>query len=152
MKKLITIAAETLFATHYHELTVFIDKETQHLYLEVLETDGKIVFLNKIRPGTTSSSYGLHAARLAGLPLSVIRSAESYQRIHAKHEIEDAQGLQKDLDNLFIENPGEDCEENIRKKNEGIIQQLDDMNVDEISPREALLFLYDLKNSLNNNP
>ncbi len=150
MKKLISISAETLFATHFHELTVFMDKETQHLYLEVLETEGKIVFLNKIRPGTTSSSYGLHAARLAGLPLSVIRAAESFQKIHAKHEIEDVQGLQKDLDNLFTEEQGEDYEEIIHKKYEEIIQQLDTINIDEMSPREALLFLYELKNYLNN--
>ncbi|NQU80412.1 MAG: DNA mismatch repair protein MutS [Bacteroidetes bacterium] len=151
MKKLISISAETLFATHYHELTVFNDKESQHLYLEVLETDGKIVFLNKIRKGNTSSSYGLHAARLAGLPLSVLRSAETYQKIHAKHEIQDVESLQKDLENLFTEEPEYDYEETKRKKYEEIVHQLDTVNIDEMTPRGALTFLYELKNYLNEN-
>ena len=149
MKKLISISAETLFATHYHELTVFNDKETQHLFLEVLETDGKIVFLNKIRKGNTSSSYGLHAARLAGLPMSVLRSAETYQKIHAKHEIQDAESLQKDLENLFTEEPENDYEENRRMKYEEIAHQLATVNIDEMTPRGALTFLYELKNFLN---
>ena len=149
MKKLISISAETLFATHYHELTVFNDKETQHLFLEVLETDGKIVFLNKIRKGNTSSSYGLHAARLAGLPMSVLRSAETYQKIHAKHEIQDAESLQKDLENLFTEEPENDYEENRRMKYEEIAHQLATVNTDEMTPRGALTFLYELKNFLN---
>lgn len=149
MKKLISIAAETLFATHYHELTVFKDKDSQHLYLEVLETDGKIVFLNKIRKGNTSSSYGLHAARLAGLPTSVLKSAENYQKIHEKHEIQDAESLQKDLNNLFTEEIENDYEENKRIKHEEIAHQLSKVNIDEMSPRSALTFLYELKNYLN---
>lgn len=151
MKKLITIAAATLFATHYHELTVFKNKDSQHLYLEVLETDGKIVFLNKICKGNTSSSYGLHAARLAGLPLSVLKSAENYQKIHAKHEIQDVESLQNDLDNLFSEEPANDYIETMRMHYEKIINQIETLNVDELTPREALTFLYELKNSLNKN-
>jgi len=154
MKKLISISAETLFATHYHELTSFKDRDSQHLFLEVLETDGKIVFLNKIRKGNTSSSYGLHAAKLAGLPLSVLKSAETYQKIHAKHEIQDAASMQKDLENLFVDEPAYeyDYEENKRIKYDEIVRKLATVNIDEITPRDALTFLYDLKNYLNENP
>jgi len=79
----------------------------------------------------------------------VLRSAETYQKIHAKHEIQDAESLQKDLENLFTEEPENDYEENRRMKYEEIAHQLATVNIDEMTPRGALTFLYELKNFLN---
>ena len=68
----------TIFATHYHELT---ELETtlpglENLQLEVKEWEGKIIFLHTVRPGRSDKSYGIHVARLAGLPAPLLRRAE----------------------------------------------------------------------------
>ena len=68
----------TMFATHYHELTV-LEKQIQgvkHYNIDVLEEEGKIVFLHKIVRGSASRSYGIHVARLAGVPEPLLDDAE----------------------------------------------------------------------------
>ena len=74
--------ARTLFATHYHELN-----EMEHLYqrirnfnVSVLEKDGRIVFLRKLMPGGSEHSFGIHVARLAGMPGSIVKRAEEVLR------------------------------------------------------------------------
>ena len=61
-----TIGAKTLFATHYHELAQLVHPRLQRLCLDVLETEGKIVFLKKVIEGIAAHSYGVHVAELAG--------------------------------------------------------------------------------------
>lgn len=67
----------TLFATHYHELTVLEDhiKGVKNLNVDVQEQSGNIVFLHKIAEGSTSRSYGIHVAKLAGVPSQVLETA-----------------------------------------------------------------------------
>ncbi|MBR5926771.1 MAG: DNA mismatch repair protein MutS, partial [Firmicutes bacterium] len=69
----------TLFATHYHELTSLSGeiKGVKNLNVQVSEENGNIVFLHKIVPGSASRSYGIHVAKLAGVPKRVLDSAES---------------------------------------------------------------------------
>jgi DNA mismatch repair protein MutS len=143
MKRLIAMGGETLFATHYHELTSFEDQRVQQLYLEVLEVAGSIVFTNKIRPGNAPSSYGLHAAKLAGIPSGVLQSAEKYQKIHAAQERRDSAVLQRELDELFVqeEQPqASTCPPEYRQ----IIDELRSIDADTLSPRDALELLYQL--------
>lgn len=68
----------TLFATHYHELTILLKdiSTVKNLNVEVIDHDGHIVFLHKIVEGSASRSYGIHVARIAGVPDSVLTSAE----------------------------------------------------------------------------
>lgn len=70
--------AKTLFATHYFEMTELADDypSVLNLHVAVDETDDGIVFLRKIKPGIADKSYGIHVARLAGLPKSVLKQAE----------------------------------------------------------------------------
>jgi DNA mismatch repair protein MutS len=72
-------AAAPLFATHYHELAQLADSlpQLRNYQVQVREQDGEVVFLHKIAPGSTDKSYGIHVARLAGVPLAVIERAES---------------------------------------------------------------------------
>ncbi len=76
------LAARTLFATHYHELTVLADRlpGVRNLNVDVAEENGTIVFLHKIVEGSASRSYGIHVARLAGVPEPVLTAAESKLR------------------------------------------------------------------------
>lgn len=68
----------TLFATHYHELTILENELNgfKNLNVDVAEINGNIVFLHKIVPGSASKSYGIHVAKLAGIPNSVLKAAE----------------------------------------------------------------------------
>ena len=72
------IAAKTLFATHYHELTVLADRlpRVENIQVLVREHEGRIVFLHRVVPGACDSSYGLHVARMAGVPESVLERAQ----------------------------------------------------------------------------
>lgn len=72
------IQSKTLFATHYHELTELSEvlPRLRNLYVEIAEEGSELVFLYKIKPGAASKSYGVYAARLAGLPRPVVRRAE----------------------------------------------------------------------------
>jgi DNA mismatch repair protein MutS len=77
----------TLFATHYHELTRLVDilPGCENYKATVEEVGGEIVFLHRIEPGAESSSYGVHVARLAGLPKRVTdRAAEILDRLEAE--------------------------------------------------------------------
>ena len=80
-----TIKAKTLFATHYHELTRLTHESLQLLCLEVLETSGEVIFLKRIKEGASENSYGLHVARLAGIPQKVIDRAAKIIAVLQKH-------------------------------------------------------------------
>lgn len=71
-----TLKARTFFATHYHELTRIRHKALQLLCLEVQDRAGHIVFTKKIKSGASENSYGLHVARLAGIPAVIIERAQ----------------------------------------------------------------------------
>jgi DNA mismatch repair protein MutS len=70
------IGARTLFATHFHELTGLAHERVANLSMEVLDREGEIVFLKRVREGPSSNSYGIHVARLAGLPEETLVYAE----------------------------------------------------------------------------
>jgi len=74
---LAAVGARTLFATHYHELTALADRfaNVGNLSVTVREWNDEIVFLHRIRPGATDRSYGIHVAKLAGLPAPVVARA-----------------------------------------------------------------------------
>jgi len=84
------IGAKTLFATHYHELTDLADQfpEVENANVLVREWGDEVVFLHRIGPGATDKSYGIHVARLAGLPGSVVERARellhSFEEEHAR--------------------------------------------------------------------
>lgn len=71
------VGARTLFATHYHELSRVRHPRLADWCLDVLETEGTVVFLKKIKPGSSGNSYGIHVARLAGIPEPVLSRART---------------------------------------------------------------------------
>ena len=73
------IKSKTLFATHYHELTLLEHSALKNLSLDVRENNSEIVFLKRIKKGPADASYGIHVAGLAGLPEEVIMRAEEIQ-------------------------------------------------------------------------
>ena len=74
--------AVTLFATHYHELTMLDTSDIALLHMDVKEEKGSVIFLRKAVEGVAASSYGIHVAKLAGMPRSVVNEALSFQKKH----------------------------------------------------------------------
>ena len=73
------IGAKTLFATHYHELTS-LEASLEHLvnvHVATLEQNGQVTFLHKIEPGPADKSYGIHVAKIAGLPVDLLARADA---------------------------------------------------------------------------
>nr|MCR4948296.1 DNA mismatch repair protein MutS [Treponema sp.] len=71
-----TIGCKTFFATHYHELSRMEHPHLKMLCMDVLEQNGSVVFLRKVKEGVTENSYGIHVAKLAGIPQAVIDRAK----------------------------------------------------------------------------
>jgi len=84
------IGCRTLFATHYHEITAMADElpGVTNLHVAVREWQDRIIFLYRILPGKTDRSYGIHVAKIAGLPESAIRRANQLLETLAVHEKE----------------------------------------------------------------
>ncbi len=133
-----------LFATHYHELTALAAK-LDHLAcysLRVKEWQGDVVFLHEVVPGAADRSYGIHVAKLAGLPGAVVRRAEAILAILEKGEAAGAlTRLAEDLP-LFSA-ARKPVAEPVRPS--AVETALAEVRPDDLSPREALELLYRLK-------
>ena len=132
--------ALTLFATHYFELTEFPKEHhaALNVHVSAAESGHDIVFLHAIEPGPASRSYGIQVARLAGMPASVIHHAR-----HALQTLQDQQQLQHSQIDLFsTPPPATDAATAPPSQLEQELQQLDP---DQMTPREALAALYALK-------
>jgi len=143
------IGARTLFATHYHELTSLEEEFSGIKNSNVLveEDEEGVHFLHKIVPGRANQSYGIEVARLAGLPKEIILNAENI-----------LMSLEKDneLENLKQEKRKEKSKKNQKEKkqmalfrsNDPIISKLEEKDVLDMTPMEAMNFIYELKKEL----
>ncbi len=139
------IKAKTLFSTHYHELT-FLEKDLKQLknvHVSALEENGKVTFLHKVKPGAVDKSYGIHVAALAKLPSSLIDRAEDILDVYEKKNIKKETFTQTSL--FELTQP-----ELVEKKNP-VEEKIKEINPLEMTPMEALSFLYDLKKEIKEN-
>jgi DNA mismatch repair protein MutS len=128
----------TLFATHYFELTRLNEefKQLANVHLSAIEHQHSIVFLHSVNEGAASQSYGLQVAALAGVPNSVIRNAKKQLRLLEQNSAaQNPQGDLFDQNRLTAEEPEE----------HPLLAALRLLQPDELSPREALERLYQLK-------
>jgi DNA mismatch repair protein MutS len=135
--------ARTLFATHYHELTMLAEKlpRVRNLRVGVKEAASGIVFLHSIEPGAASKSYGIEVAKLAGLPAPVIERARRVLRQHEKQErfaaanvqVETAEPVQ-----LTIFTP----------LSQRIVDRIEATDVNSLTPLQALNLLEELQQEL----
>lgn len=138
------IKAKTLFATHYHELTELADSYPGlvNLSVAVKQEGGEIVFLRKVVPGATDKSYGIEVARLAGLPPWIItRAKQILAKLEASQnkDLRLSQIVSGGYDQLSLFVPTTTAPDPIR-------EELAELDLDSLSPREALNILYDWKN------
>ena len=134
----------TLFSTHYHELTALENKlkRLKNVHVEALETENGVSFLHKVIDGPTDKSYGINVASLAGLPKSLIERSKQILKI-LEEDNKSERGIALDLFN-FEEY---DNKEEVQKESKAslIKKRLDSVDVNRMSPIEALNLLYELK-------
>ena len=136
------IKAKTLFSTHYHELT-FLEKDLKQLknvHVSAIEENGRVTFLHKVKPGAIDKSYGIHVASLANLPKSLIERAEDVLNVYEKKSIKKEVFTQTSLFELN--------EEEIVEKENPIEEKIKEINPLEMTPMEAINFLYNLKKEI----
>lgn len=129
------LQAKTLFSTHYHELTNLEDEHAtmKNVHVDVQEKKGEIEFRYRIVKGKADKSYGINVARLAKLPKVVLERASSLLKGFESQD--NTSGYQP---NLFIM-------DEVKPEKSKLIQKLQTIDVDELTPREALACLYELK-------
>ncbi len=133
-----SVAARTLFATHYHELTK-LDKTLERLenyHASVKESEDEIIFLKKILPGPGNKSYGIHVAKMAGLPQIILDRANEILLHHIKNSKEKGNYLPK----------GNNDQISIFKENDkSYLKDLKHIDINKLTPIEALKILDNLK-------
>jgi DNA mismatch repair protein MutS len=130
------LRAKTLFATHYHELTQLADilPGVRNYNVAVTEADGTVVFLHKIIPGGADRSYGIHVAQLAGIPRPIIQRATEIMG-----------DLEKSSGQAIRINPHTAQQVALFPETNPLLEELNNMDMNSISPIEALNKLYELQ-------
>ena len=137
------IGARTLFATHYHELTLLAERLARltNLRVTVKETLSGIVFLHTVESGPANKSYGIEVAKLAGLPAGVIARAREVLKVHERAEtqqVREASPTQSVQMQMTMFTP----------LSQRIVDRLAEADVDGLTPREALNLLAELQREL----
>lgn len=170
VNRLVEIGCLTLFATHYFELTQLVNPaESQHasirnVHVAASEVDGQLLLLHQIKDGAASSSFGLHVAKMAGIPTQVLNDAKRYLVDNLKTEsvkaIDDKNELAKSVKDKraqiydsepkqtkeYIVSPSQSIA-TIPQQNQlfSLKEELAEINPDNLTPKQAHDFLYHLK-------
>lgn len=130
------IKCKTLFSTHYHELTDLENnlENLKNIHVSAIEENGKVTFLHKIKEGSIDKSYGIHVAKLASLPSSLISRADDILKIYENKEMKRDIKVQESLP-LYEE------------KNE-IEEKIKNLDILSLTPIDALNILYKLKEDI----
>ncbi|MGT2887884.1 DNA mismatch repair protein MutS [Streptococcus didelphis] len=143
------VGAKTLFATHYHELTELSTslKRLKNVHVATLEKDGEVTFLHKISEGPADKSYGIHVAKIAGLPQGLLKRAshiledlESHSkslRCDSQAQTRNEKAVKQDQLSLFSLSQGEE-----------ILEAIKNCDLLNITPMQAMSLLAEFKNKL----
>ena len=136
---------KTLFATHYHELNMMADsfERINNVNVSVKESKDSVIFLRKLVPGGSAHSFGIHVAQMAGMPKGLILSAKKMlKKLEKSHNVGNdfSKNNESDLQLSFfnLDNP----------KLEELKEDLISLNIDELTPIEALIKLNEIKRIL----
>jgi len=137
------LKAYSLFATHYFEITELAEQlgDVNNLHLDAVEHGQDIVFMYHIKDGPANQSYGIQVARLAGLPNKVLHTAEDKLRA-LENEASKALSNQSHQHSMDFSSPAPVRENPLE-------QRLKSIDPDELTARQALDLLYELKSTLN---
>jgi DNA mismatch repair protein MutS len=142
------VAARTLFATHYHELTDAADylPRVRNFHLAVEEKGGEVRYLHKVEPGRAEKSFGIYVAQLAGLPKPVIRRATELLDNH--NGAAERTSTMKAKNESPRGNPYGNMDGNIK----AALEALAALDINQLSPVEALTRLYELQRRITARP
>jgi len=137
------VGARTLFATHYHELTLLADRlaRLKNVRVTVRENSNGIVFLHTVEAGAANKSYGIEVARLAGLPAKVIGRAREVLKVHERAEsqqVREAAPERTPTLQMTMFTP----------LSQRIVDRIEEIDVDGLTPRDALALIADLQREL----
>ena len=146
--------AKTLFATHYHELNEMeqLYPRVKNFHVTVREIDRNIVFLRKLEPGGTEHSFGIHVARMAGMPLSIVKRAEQVLKdLETAHRagagIADGEAMKSDITD--VKEPVGGIQLSMFQLDDPVLIQIRDevkgLDIDSLTPLEALNKLNEIK-------
>ncbi|NLZ52935.1 MAG: DNA mismatch repair protein MutS, partial [Thermoanaerobacteraceae bacterium] len=139
------LKCKTLFATHYHELTALKSlKGIKNYKITVKEKGEDVIFLRKIVPGEADKSYGIQVAKLAGVPSPVINRAKKFLSNLEQNRASNRASIPEIA--ATEDNAPNETQLNLEHlKNQEIIEKIKALNIDTITPLEALNFLYSIK-------
>ncbi len=135
------LRSKTLFATHYHELTELAEvlPRLMNFHVAIAEQAGEITFLYKIEPGSAEKSFGVYAAKLAGLPRPVVRRAEELLQ-----EYENQEGVTEEELVAYLRTSNiQDAKASVNESR--IVRELLELDLNSLSPVEALMKLFELR-------
>ncbi|MCO7128234.1 DNA mismatch repair protein MutS [Sporolactobacillus shoreicorticis] len=160
------IAAKTFFSTHYHELT-FLEKKLDRLrniHVGAMEENGTVVFLHKVLDGKADKSYGIHVAKLAGLPENLIERADEILRgleqspeqatgseslpVHEAAAAAEVIEEEPEQLALFAEPKREEVSSGLGKRERKVLQELGKIELLAMTPMDAMNKLYQLQKAL----
>jgi DNA mismatch repair protein MutS len=143
--------AKTLFATHYHELNDMTETlpRIKNYNVSVKELENKVLFLRKLVPGGSEHSFGIHVAKMAGMPQKVIKRAnEILARLEKSHS-------GQELTNTTLKNSKDDLQLSFFQLDDPLLEQIRDeivnIDINALTPVEALMKLNDIKKFLVKN-
>ncbi|HAD48151.1 MAG TPA: DNA mismatch repair protein MutS, partial [Idiomarina sp.] len=133
----------TLFATHYFELTELAEQlpATVNVHVEAQQHNDDIVFLHRVSEGAASQSFGLQVAKLAGVPGNVITAA--------KQKLQQLEHESRVQPSLPLTQPQQPTEPVVNEQLQKLQQQLEMLELEQVTPKQALDLLYEWKKALD---
>lgn len=142
---------KTLFATHYHELNELEERlsRVKNYHITNKEAGNKIIFLRKLARGGSTHSFGIHVAKMAGMPPSLIeRANDILKQLESKHVDESSPGIAASLKHVPSSKLQLSIFDTYSETFEEIRKLLEDLDINRLTPVEALLKLQEIKNKL----
>lgn len=135
------VKAKTLFSTHYHELTVLEESlpQLKNVHVGAVEQNGEVVFLHKLMDGPADKSYGIHVAKIAGMPTELLSRAATILSA-----LESDAPMQKNVE-VIEETEQLSLFSEVSTAELGVVDSIKKANLLEMNPMEALNFLYELQ-------
>jgi DNA mismatch repair protein MutS len=144
--------SKVLFATHYHELNEMATSKPRirNYHVAVKEIGKKVIFLRKLTPGGSEHSFGIHVARMAGMPGSVLQRATNIlSQLEKKHVTDDQDG---GIQTVKSEKKGDEIQLSFFQLDDPLLERIRDdimnLNINTLTPVEALMKLNEIKNLL----
>ncbi|QUW21913.1 DNA mismatch repair protein MutS [Sporosarcina sp. Marseille-Q4063] len=142
------IGANTLFSTHYHELTMLDTKlsRLENVHVAAMEQDGKVVFLHKVMKGAADKSYGIYVADLAGLPTPLLTRAKELLKTFENKE--QGTATSNEPQQMAFFDIGEEEQNALSEEKKEVLASLEETDLLNMTPLNALQYVFELKEKL----